>query len=345
MTAPLRRLDLGVVSPLRSQAIYHGLAAAMDATTPDTVVFCRPRAPYFCVGYHQSAEDVLDLPRCRRAGWPVLRRKIGGGAVYLDETQLFYQVVVHRSRAPFAVGEIYRTYLAAPVLALRRLGLAAALRGVNEIEVGARRIAGTGGGQLGDAVVVVGNVLFDFPHARMTRAWKAPSASFRRLAGDGLRRYLTTLRAELAEVPAMEAVAELLAQCYAATLARPMVPGCLTAREEAAITAAGAALVSEAFVPERMPRPRAGLKIARGVYVAETEVAGAPGPVRLTARVRDGVLDAVAMTPGVRNRRVPELVGTRLEPRMLWARLGGAPHDTGLVEALLALGRVSAEVG
>ena len=116
----IRRFDLGFVTPLRSQAIYHGLAAAMDQGSPDTIVFCAPAGPCFCVGYHQNAGEVLDLALCRRRGWPVLRRRLGGGAVYLDERQLFYQAIVHRSRAPFTVERVYATYLAAPRQAHRR---------------------------------------------------------------------------------------------------------------------------------------------------------------------------------------------------------------------------------
>lgn len=341
MNRELRRLDLGAVSPLRSQALYHGLAETMDETTPDTVVFCSPAAPYFCVGYHQAAEDVLDLALCRRAGWPVLRRKVGGGAVYLDEAQLFYQVVVHRSRAPFAVADIYRRYLMPAVMALRRLGLDVALRGINEIEARGRRIAGTGGGQLGDAVVVVGNVLFDFAHERMARAWRAPSTPFRRLAADGLRRYLTTLRHELPEVPPMAAVADVLAECYGESFARPLVSGGLSPREERAIVEAEVELASEAFVLDRPARPHRPLKIARGVWVGETTVGSGREPFRLTVRVRHGVIDAATATAPSWRRRMRSLVGARLEGGALGERLPDAPEKARLVEALVALGRTS----
>ncbi|MEK7838850.1 MAG: lipoate--protein ligase family protein, partial [candidate division NC10 bacterium] len=167
---PVRLLDLGEVSPLRSQAIYHGLGASMDDASPDTIVLCRPAAPYFCVGYHQSPAEELDLDWCREAGYPVLQRRIGGGTVFLDSSQLFYQCIFHRRRAPLMVDAIYRRFLMPVVEALRALGLAATLEGVNEIEVEGRRIAGTGGGQIGEAVVVVGNVLLDFPEALMARA-------------------------------------------------------------------------------------------------------------------------------------------------------------------------------
>lgn len=306
----IRRLDLGPVSPLRSQGIYHGLAAAMDAATPDTIVFCTPAEPYFCVGYHQNAADVLDLARCRRRGWPVLRRGIGGGAVYLDRSQLFYQAIVHRSRAPFAVERIYATYLAAPVAALRRLGLAASLRAPNEIEVGGRRIAGTGGGQIGEAVVVVGNVLFDFPDERMAMAWRAPSRPFRRLAHEGLKRYLTTLARELAAPPSMAALRDAIAAAYAETLSRPLVPGVLTVPERRAIAAAERRLASRAFVLAPASRPPRGLKLARGTYVFEGHDRSAA--VRVSLRVRDGVVDDVAVR-GADPRAVRRLIGHSLE--------------------------------
>ncbi len=315
----IRYLDLGFVSPLRSQAIYHGLAAAMDAATPDTIVFCAPAAPYVCVGYHQNAADVLDLPLCRRRGWPVLRRRIGGGAVYLDRHQLFYQAIVHRSRAPFTVERVYATYLAAPVQALRRFGLDAALRAPNEIEVGGRRIAGTGGGQIGEAMVVVGNVLLDFPDHRMAEAWRAPSRPFRRLAHDGLRSHLTTLRRELAVPPSMEALQDAIAAAYAETLGEPLVPGRLMASEGAAIADAERRLASAAFVLERRARPRAGLKIARATYVYEGRAARAD--VRVSLRLRDGVIDGVA----VRGVASPGAAAARLVGRPLtsfWAADG-----------------------
>jgi lipoate-protein ligase A len=287
----IRRLDLGRVGAVRSQAIYHGLAEAMDAATPDTIVFCAPAQPYVSVGYHQDAARVLDLERCRGAGWPVLRRKIGGGAVYLDEGQVFYQVIVHRSRAPFAVDRIYARYLEAPVEALRRLGLEARLQPPNEIEIGGRRVAGTGGGQIGDAVVVVGNLLLHFPDERMASAWRAPSAPFRRLAHDGLRHSLTTLARELGTAPSMETLVAGLAAAYAETLAEPLVPGALTAPERDAIDRAAAELASEAFLLEGGGRHDRGLKIARGVYVFEG--GAGEGAVRVSLRVRHGRIEAI----------------------------------------------------
>ncbi|KRT72521.1 MAG: biotin/lipoate A/B protein ligase [Candidatus Rokubacteria bacterium CSP1-6] len=269
MSGPVRLLDLGEVSPLRSQALYHGLAQSMEEESPDTIVLCRPSAPYFCVGYHQSPRAELDLAWCRENGYPVFQRRIGGGTVFLDPHQLFYQCIFHRSRAPFDVASIYRRFLTPPVRVLQALGLAAALEGVNEIEVGGRRIAGTGGGQIQDAVVVTGNILFDFDYDAMARAWRVPSEEFRRLASDSLHRYVTTLKGEVSRPPSIEGVKERLVQQYAETLGRPLVPGPLTRGEEEAVAQAEAELADPAWTPEGVGRGERGLKIARGVYIRE----------------------------------------------------------------------------
>src|SRR5574340_1215853 len=84
--------------------------------------------------------------------------------------------------------------LAAPVAVLARLGLNAELSQTNEIEVDGRRIAGTGGGIIQEASVVVGNILLDFDYEPMARLWKVPSEPFRELARSAMRDHMTTMR-------------------------------------------------------------------------------------------------------------------------------------------------------
>ncbi len=292
--APLRLLDVGAVPPLRSQALYHGLGASLDETAPDTLVLCRPSAPYLSVGFSRRPAEELDLPWCRAAALPVIQREIGGGSVYLHPSQLFYQLVVHRRRAPFAVAAIYRRFLGPVVEALQALGLRAALAGVNEIEVDGRRIAGTGGGQIGEAMVVVGNVLRDFPVEVMGRAWRVPSEAFRRLAVEGLRRHLVTLDETLGpEAPQPEALGRRIAQAYARALDRPLVAGALTPAEEAAVRREERRLARLAPDGLAAPARPARLKLTGRAWVGEWTWPGAGGPARVTARIADGRIEAL----------------------------------------------------
>jgi len=146
----------------------------------------------------------------------------------------------------------------------------ATLEGTNEIEVRGRRIAGTGGGRIGDAMVVTGNLLLDFPYELMTRAWRTPTEAFRRLAGEALRRSVTTLRKELDLAPSMDGVKELLVRKYRQTLARPLLAGSLTPAESAAVSEAEAELL-EFSAEGSLVRDERVLKIARGVYVRQSD--------------------------------------------------------------------------
>lgn len=306
MNRPVRLLDLGEVSPLRSQALYHGLAESMDGQAPDTLVLCRPAAPYFCVGYHQAPAAELDLAWCRQNGYPVIQRRIGGGTVFLDSDQLFYQCVFHRSRAPFDVASIYRRFLMPPVRVLQALGLPATLEGVNEIEVGGRRIAGTGGGQIGEAVVVVGNFLFDFPADVMARAWRVPSPEFRRLAEEGLRRHLATLCGTLGERPSEEQIRRWVVRAYEESLGRSLVPGRLTRVEEAAVRREERKLARLDEAGHDTGRRQARLKVTHRVWVHEWAGRVGEEPASVTARVADGRIEEMVMSGAVLEREEAE---------------------------------------
>ncbi len=262
---PIRLINLGSLPSPQTQAIYHALAEGMDDDSPDTIVLCRPREPYLCLGYHQVFESIFDPQECARRGLPVLRRRIGGGATYLDENQVFYQCIFHRQHMPVMFKDIFAFALAAPVLALGRLGLNAALHEVNEIEVDGKRIAGTGGGQIGEATVVVGNLLFDFDFAAMAAVWQAPTPAFRGLAQKALRERITCLNELLPGITA-EQVADLLIDAYAETMGRPLQPGQLTSAELEAVEFQAAELAATDFLalhrPDTAVAPVQNLKIS-----------------------------------------------------------------------------------
>ena len=73
----IRVLDFGCVSPIASQAIYHGLADALGADDAPVITLCSPSDPYICVGALQDARLEVDEAYCRSRGLPILRREIG----------------------------------------------------------------------------------------------------------------------------------------------------------------------------------------------------------------------------------------------------------------------------
>lgn len=188
---------LGSVSWQESQLAYHALAHLGR----EGLILCSPERPYVSVGYFQDPAQELDLDYCAAAGLPVFRREVGGGAVYLDKHQLFWQVVLRRGHSLVSLNRqrFYDRLLAPVVAAYGDLGVAARVAPINDVAVGERRIAGTGAGEISECVAFVGNLMRRFDCAAMARALSAPDQEFRRCYQAHMEEQLTSLRRELGE--------------------------------------------------------------------------------------------------------------------------------------------------
>lgn len=230
----LRVIDAGQVSALRSQALWHGIAGAMTQHTVPTLSLCRPDAPYVGLGYHRSLEE-LDLEACERMGLSVIRRQIGGGPVYVDSDQLFFQITLPAEHAPMRVDRLYAQMLAPVVQAFRSLGLDARIRGLNDISIEDRRLSGTGAGRIGNGVTVVGNVIFRFPHRRTVRTLALPTPLMRQECLRLMQKHVTSLQAEgLGQITMAEARTALI-EAFAHGLDLTPEPDFLSSDESAAI--------------------------------------------------------------------------------------------------------------
>lgn len=293
----IRIIDLGDAHWQRSMAIFHGIAHVMTEETPDTVTLVSPTTPYVCVGYHQEVAREVDLDYCREAGIPVTRREVGGGAVFLDGGQVFWHAIFHRDRVPMMVEDIYKLFLQAPVNAHRAMGIEAVHRPVNDLQVGGRKIGGTGAAMLGEAMVIVGSLLMDFDYATMSRVLKVPSEKFRDKVYQSMVEYLTTIRRELGErAPSREEAKALLVRAFAEVMAAEIYFDGLTPAEEAAVVAMEQRLEDPAWIFEDGGLPKQGVKIAEGIRVLEAAFKAPGGLIRTTVRVRDGLIDDVLIS-------------------------------------------------
>ncbi len=292
---PIRLLNLGLIESWRTQAVYQAIAEMMRIDSPDTIVACQPQTPYLCLGYHQVYDVTFDRVECERRHLPVYRRKLGGGGTYLDANQLFYQCVFHHTRLPVLQEDVYKRLLAAPVATLRRLGLETTLRNPNEIEVNNQRI---GGGRIGEAAVVVGNILFDFDYDTMARVWRAPSEAFRELARQALQDHVATLR-RLKANASMETAQTILMEEFAQILGRPLETGSLTPAEENRARELAKQMTSEEYLNLHREKgqvaPMDSLKISAGVFIRATEVLINGRTIRASFRVCDDHIAAARL--------------------------------------------------
>jgi lipoate-protein ligase A len=191
----MKLYELGKVPWEESQLIYHALARLGR----ESLALVSPSAPYVCIGFHQDASQEVDLDYCETNHIPVFRRDLGGGAVYLDGDQLFFQLIVHKGNplVPKRKEAFYRKFLQPVINVYRRIGIAAQYKPVNDVIAGTRKISGTGVGEIGECIVFVGNLIVDFNYDVMSRILRVPDEKFRDKVHKTLVDNLTTIRREL----------------------------------------------------------------------------------------------------------------------------------------------------
>jgi lipoate-protein ligase A len=292
----IRLLDLGLVSPLHSQTIYHAVGHAMTPDTPDTIILVSPDRPYVCIGFHQDLAKEVDLAYCSDHGLPVYRREVGGGAVYLDSGQLFSQWVLKNGRLPAELQARFELYVRPLVETYQALGIPAYLRPINDVHVGGKKIGGTGAAQMGMADILVGSLMFTFDKATMARVLKVPSEKMRDKVFQGLEQYMTTMAEQLDGAPDRESVKRLYVDRCAEALNAEVVPGDLSADEMAMIAEMDARFISEEWLNLKGASLQPGVKIHEDVRVVEGVLKAPGGLIRVTARLREGSIDDIVVS-------------------------------------------------
>lgn len=212
MSRPFRLIDVGVRTGRFNIAFDQAmLELHQEGRIGDSLRFIHFE-PVALVGRHQSLSAELDLAYCEQRGIQTGRRITGGGAIYLDRGQLGWALVFGREAFGGAsLGETARQLCEAAAAGLRTLGVDARFRPRNDIEVGGRKIGGTGGFYDGDSLLYQGTVLVDCDTEAMLGALRVPRAKTAKHGLDSAAQRVVTLRELCAErVPTIEQVQEAL---------------------------------------------------------------------------------------------------------------------------------------
>jgi lipoate---protein ligase len=283
---------LDLVSWQESQALYH--AAAYLGR--EALFILRPSTPYVCIGMHQDAEQEIDMAFAEAQGIPVFRREVGGGAVYLDGEQLFYQLILDSKRPEITSDKLafYRKYLDPVVQVYKQFGIEAMFKPVNDIIVQNRKISGNGAAEIGDMTVLVGNFIIDFNYKMMSKVLRVPDEKFRDKVYKTLSDNLTTMLRETGRKPETKALADALVKAY-----QPLLGEMTSATLDDALIEKADELFKEMNTPDwlygndrRRPDTRQ-VKIREEVYVIQKMMKFPGGLVRINAIAEAGKLREV----------------------------------------------------
>ena len=243
MPTPFRIIDTGVREGRANIAFDAALIEArQEGLVPDTIRFLR-FPPTALIGRHQDLSREVDLEYCEANAIGLVRRITGGGAIYLDESQLGWELVFERKALGVAtLPEVTEKICTAVAAGLSELGIDASFRPRNDIEVGGRKISGTGGFYDGDVLIYQGTVLVDLDPERMVRALRVPDSKLAKRALDSAAERIVTLRQLLGAAPSLEDLQEALIKGLRNGLGIDAAWGQITQEEER--------LAEEAFVDE-----------------------------------------------------------------------------------------------
>ena len=292
-----RLLDLDLCSYTESQTLYHAVADAMRPGDPNTIIMCRPRRPYVCIGRHQELEREVDVEACRRMGLPIMRREVGGGAVYLDRGQVFFQLIWHPSDVPARIQDAFEYFSRGPVDCYRKLGVTGAqFHPVNDLQVSGRKIGGLGAASIGSGFVFVGSIIMAFNAKAAASVLRIPDEKMRDKVAQTIDAYVSSLEKELGHSVPPTVVRRELAGAFEGALGIRLVPGELRPDERASYQRWVGRMRTREWLDEvRLDGARTKpLRITGHVHMGHGVHKAPGGLIRVTLMVASGhVVDAL----------------------------------------------------
>ena len=216
MPSKWRLLDTGAMDAPYNMALERVLLnAAARGTSPETLHLLE-FLPCVLLGYSQSLSDEVNEEYCLQHGIEINRRLSGGGCIYMDGGTLGWEIAAKKDNPgiPGNPGAIYRKLCGGLILALSRFGITASFRSPNDVEVGGRKISGSGGTDLSDSFIFHGSVLVDFRADIMAKALKPPLKKLKEKQISDFKNRTICLRELLGYTPPMTEVKNHIVEAF-----------------------------------------------------------------------------------------------------------------------------------
>ncbi|MBN2517953.1 MAG: lipoate--protein ligase family protein [Candidatus Altiarchaeota archaeon] len=191
--------------------------------------------PAVSIGFFQGIRQEVDIEICKESGVDVIRRITGGGAVF-HEHEITYSFVVSESAGLVSrnILESYGQICGAVVSGLRRLGLRAEFKPINDIVVGNKKISGSAQTRKNGVVLQHGTLLLDVNPKKMFSLLKVPNEKIRDKMIQAVEERVTSLNRELGRILDYNSIQRALISGFKENLDLDFVEGSLTDTEKKA---------------------------------------------------------------------------------------------------------------
>jgi lipoate-protein ligase A len=312
--ATVRLIDAGATSPLRAQAMYHGVADAMTPDAPPVLLLADPQSSFISAGLYQDVMREIDVQSCVNTGTPIIRREIGGPAAVVSDKDTLVHFVLqrHRPEAAFSAAGLLARF-AEP---LRRtwdsFGLPAEHSAWGGLSLERYRVSGVQVGTAGNSVIVGGVLMHEFDAEVIAQRASVPSDETRTQLRDLVRERLERAN----RPPDRAAVREALIGHVGEALGWTLQESSLSDDEQAAIERREEQMAQASHVycgGRRMAQ--AELRTGRGLNLVDLVHRGSAGLVRLRLLERAGVIEDIDITGEF--MAVPSDAVEKLMPRLV----------------------------
>jgi lipoate-protein ligase A len=218
-----RLIDTDLASPAYTSAADEAMVIARQKNiVPNTLHLYRRDRPTVSLGYSEIVEDSVNLKVAKERGVHLVRRMSGGSAIFTDQNQLIYSVILEKDMVPESPNETFPIVCGGIVNALRILGLEAEFKPINDVLVNGKKISGSAQTRKMDVVLQHGTLIVDADFGLMFAVLRTKKKKIKTAEG------MTSLAKELGSLPPMEKVKAAIVKGFAEQFEVEIMKGVLT---------------------------------------------------------------------------------------------------------------------
>lgn len=235
----LRVIDFAIGDPFYNMAMDEAITRCVGSgRSPPTLRLYGWSPSAVSIGYFQEIHEEVDLDFCRSMGIEVIRRMTGGGAVIHTTGELTYSFTIGDSdpAIPRDVQESYARICSPIIAALGKIGVIAAFKPINDIEVQGRKVSGSAQTRRFCAVLQHGTLLLDLDPSLLP-ALKVRAEKLSSRGATDVKGRITTLKEILKKDLRREEVGTLIAKEFGKVLGCELTEGATSEKEAALVPA------------------------------------------------------------------------------------------------------------